>query len=71
MSKVYLTIGDMTLNNNMRVLLRVDFNSPMDSVGNILVDKRIKSHLETLRAFWLQLIWVLRRSTFSLLSPGL
>ncbi len=32
-----------------RVLLRVDFNSPMDPSGNILDDKRIKSHLETLR----------------------
>jgi len=28
----------------------VDFNSPMDPSGNILDDKRIRSHLETLRA---------------------
>jgi phosphoglycerate kinase len=28
----------------------VDFNSPMDPSGNILDDKRIKSHLDTLRA---------------------
>jgi phosphoglycerate kinase len=33
-----------------RVLVRVDFNSPMDPSGNILDDKRVKSHLETLRA---------------------
>jgi phosphoglycerate kinase len=36
--------------DNKRVLLRVDFNSPMDPSGNILDDKRIRSHLETLRA---------------------
>ena len=28
----------------------MDFNSPMDPSGNILDDKRIKSHLDTLRA---------------------
>ena len=33
-----------------RILVRVDFNSPMDPSGNILDDKRVKSHLETLRA---------------------
>ncbi len=47
--KDYLTLDDVTLDNK-RVLLRVDFNSPMDPSGNILDDKRIKSHLETLRA---------------------
>ena len=47
--KDYLTLDDVTLDNK-RVLLRVDFNSPMDPRGNILDDKRIKSHLETLRA---------------------
>ncbi|MGE4380157.1 MULTISPECIES: phosphoglycerate kinase [Methanothrix] len=36
--------------DNKRVLVRVDFNSPMDPSGNILDDKRIKSHLDTLRA---------------------
>lgn len=36
--------------DNKRVLVRVDFNSPMDPSGNILDDKRVKSHLETLRA---------------------
>jgi phosphoglycerate kinase len=36
--------------DNKRVLVRVDFNSPMDPAGNILDDKRVKSHLETLRA---------------------
>jgi len=47
--KDYLTLDDVTLDNK-RILLRVDFNSPMDPSGNILDDKRIKSHLETLRA---------------------
>ena len=47
--KDYLTIDDVILDNK-RVLVRVDFNSPMDPSGNILDDKRIKSHLETLRA---------------------
>ena len=47
--KDYLTLDDVTLDNK-RVLLRVDFNSPMDHSGNILDDKRIRSHLETLRA---------------------
>jgi len=32
------------------VLVRVDFNSPMDDNGNILDDRKIKSHLLTLRA---------------------
>lgn len=36
--------------DNKKVLVRVDFNSPMDPSGNILDDKRVKSHLETLRA---------------------
>ncbi|HOV82917.1 MAG TPA: phosphoglycerate kinase [Methanothrix sp.] len=35
--------------DNKRVLVRVDFNSPMDPAGNILDDKRIRSHLDTLR----------------------
>ncbi len=47
--KDYLTLDDVGLDNK-RVLLRVDFNSPMDPSGSILDDKRIKSHLETLRA---------------------
>ena len=47
--KDYLTLDDVMLDNK-RVLLRVDFNSPMDPSGNILDDKRIRSHLETLRA---------------------
>ncbi len=46
--KDYLTMDDVTLDEK-RVLLRVDFNSPMDPSGNILDDKRIKSHLDTLR----------------------
>jgi phosphoglycerate kinase len=47
--KDYLTLNDVVLDNK-RVLVRVDFNSPMDPSGNILDDKRIKSHLETLKA---------------------
>lgn len=47
--KDYLTLDDIVLDNK-RVLVRVDFNSPMDPNGNILDDKRVKSHLETLKA---------------------
>ncbi len=47
--KDYLTLDDVVLDNK-RVLVRVDFNSPMDPSGNILDDKRVKSHLETLKA---------------------
>lgn len=46
--KDFLTIGDFTV-NDMRILMRVDINSPMDPKGNILDDKRFRSHLETLR----------------------
>src|SRR5664279_2589677 len=48
MLKDYLTMGDVVLDNT-RVLVRVDFNSPMGPKGNILDDRRIKSHLDTLR----------------------
>jgi len=47
--KDYLTMGDVVLDNK-RVLVRVDFNSPMGPKGNILDDRRIKSHLDTLRS---------------------
>jgi phosphoglycerate kinase len=47
--KDYLGMGDVELDNK-RVLVRVDFNSPMDANGNILDDRRIKSHLGTLRS---------------------
>jgi phosphoglycerate kinase len=47
--KDYLVMDDIILDNK-RILVRVDFNSPMDPSGNILDDKRVKSHLETLRA---------------------
>jgi phosphoglycerate kinase len=46
--KEYLTLDDMVFDNK-RVLLRVDFNSPMDPNGNILDDVRIRSHLDTLK----------------------
>jgi phosphoglycerate kinase len=45
----YLALDDVVLDNK-RVLVRVDFNSPMGPNGNILDDKRIKSHLDTLKA---------------------
>ncbi|NPV63575.1 MAG: phosphoglycerate kinase [Methanotrichaceae archaeon] len=41
---------DDVILDNKRVLVRVDFNSPMDPNGNILDDKRVKSHLDTLKA---------------------
>jgi phosphoglycerate kinase len=47
--KDYLTMNDVVLDNK-RVLMRVDFNSPMDAIGNIMDDRRIKSHLDTLRS---------------------
>lgn len=47
--KDYLTMDDVLLDDK-RVLVRVDFNSPMDSNGNILDDRKIKSHLRTLRS---------------------
>ena len=49
MLKNYLTMDDVVLDNK-RVLVRVDFNSPMDAKGNILDDRRIRSHLGTLRS---------------------
>ncbi|MPM46170.1 Phosphoglycerate kinase [bioreactor metagenome] len=42
-------MGDVELDNK-RVIVRVDFNSPMDANGNILDDRKIKSHLPTLQA---------------------
>lgn len=36
--------------DDKRVIVRVDFNFPMDANGNILDDRKIKSHLPTLQA---------------------
>lgn len=47
--KDYLTMGDVVLDDKA-VLVRVDFNSPMDDNGNILDDRKIKSHLPTLQS---------------------
>ncbi len=47
--KDYLALDDVVCDNK-RVLVRVDFNSPMGPNGNILDDKRVKSHLDTLKA---------------------
>ncbi len=48
-SKNYFTMTDIALDNK-KVLMRVDFNSPMDANGNIIDDRRIRSHLETMRS---------------------
>lgn len=47
--KDYLTLNDVVLDNK-RVLVRVDFNSPMGPNGSIQDEKRVKSHLDTLKA---------------------
>jgi len=48
-SKDYLTMTDAVLDNK-RILMRVDFNSPLNASGNITDDRRIKSHLGTLQS---------------------
>ena len=48
MSRDYLTIDDMKLDGKT-VLCRLDLNSPMDPNGNILDDRRVKSHITTLK----------------------
>lgn len=47
--KDYLAMDDVVLDDKA-VLVRVDFNSPMDNNGNILDDRKIKSHLPTLQS---------------------
>ncbi|VVB64079.1 Phosphoglycerate kinase [uncultured archaeon] len=47
--KDYMTISDIALDNK-RVLVRVDFNSPMDANGSILDYRRFRSHLDTVRS---------------------
>ncbi|MBI4836005.1 MAG: phosphoglycerate kinase [Candidatus Abawacabacteria bacterium] len=44
-----LKIIDNEFPRNMRVLLRVDFNVPIDAKGNILDSQRITNHLATIR----------------------
>ncbi len=46
--KDYFTLDDFTTAGKS-ILVRVDINAPMDPDGNILDDKRFRSHLETLR----------------------
>ena len=57
--KDYLTMSDVLLDDKT-VLVRVDFNLPMDSNGNILDNRKIKSHLRTL--------WSLEHSRVVLMS---
>lgn len=47
LDKEFLTIDDFDVKGKT-VLLRVDFNSPMDPEGNILNDARIRSHIRTI-----------------------
>ncbi len=44
----FRTLDEVDLSNK-KVLVRVDFNSPIDSTGKILDDSRIKAHATTLR----------------------
>ena len=44
---MYLTLNDVDVNNK-RVLLRVDFNVPLDNEGNVVNDKKIRETLPTL-----------------------
>ncbi len=47
LEKEFLTIDDFDVKGKT-VLLRVDFNAPMDPEGNILNDARIRSHIRTI-----------------------
>jgi len=48
LKREFFTLDDFDVEGKT-VLLRVDFNSPMDLNGNILNDSRIKSHLKTIK----------------------
>ncbi len=45
------TLADLPDLHGKRVLVRVDFNVPMDETGNISNDRRIVGAVPTLRAF--------------------
>lgn len=48
MIREYLTIDDIDIRGRT-ILCRLDLNSPMDPEGNILDDKRFRSHIRTIR----------------------
>src|SRR2546422_10805086 len=47
-----LSINDLKDFRNQRVLLRVDYNVPLDENGAITDDKRIKATVPTLEHLW-------------------